>query len=49
MTLVMNRLLDFKLIEANDEEEKGGKSIEQQEDDALVLSDCVLLFDTEED
>ena len=49
MTLVMNQLLDSKLTEADDEEEKGGKSIEQQEDDALVLWDCVSLFDTEED
>ena len=29
MTLVMNQLLDSKLIEDNDEEEKGGKSIEK--------------------
>ena len=29
MTLVINQLLDSKLIEANDEEEKGGKSTEK--------------------
>ena len=49
MTLVMNQLLDTKLTEANDEEVKGGKSIEKQENDALVIWDCVSLFDTEED
>ena len=47
MTLVMNQLLDSKLIEAGDEEEKGNKSTEKQEDDALVLWGCVSLFDTE--
>ena len=49
MTLVMNQLLDSKLIEADDEEEKGNKSTERQEDDALVLWDCVSLFDTEDE
>ena len=49
MTLVMNQLLDSKLTEAGDEEEKGNKSIEKQEDDALVLWDCVSLFDTEDE
>ena len=48
MTLVMNQLLDSKLRDANDEEEKVGKSIEKQENDALVLWDCVSLFDIEE-
>ena len=48
MTLVMNQLLDSKLTEANDEEEKGDKSTEKQENDALVLWDYVSLFDTEE-
>ena len=47
MTLVMNQLLDSKLTKADDEEEKGNKSTERQEDDALFLSDCVSLFDTE--
>ena len=41
MTLVMNQLLDTKLIEVDDEEEKGNKSTKKQEDDALVLWDCV--------
>ena len=49
MTLVMNQILDSKLTEANDEEEKGSKSTEKQEDDALVLWDRVSLFDTEEE
>ena len=42
----MNQLLDSKLIEDNDEEEKGGKATEKQENDAMVLWDCVFLFDT---
>ena len=48
MTLVMNQLLDSKLTEDNDEEEKGGKATEKQENDAMVLWDCVSLFDTKE-
>ena len=48
MTLVMNHLLDSKLTEDNDEEEKGGKATEKQENDAMVLWDYVSLFDTEE-
>ena len=48
MTLVMNQVLDSKLTEANDEEEKGGKSTEKQENDAWVLWDCISLFDIEE-
>ena len=49
MTLVMNQLLDSKLTKADDEEEKGNKSTEKQEDDALVLWDGVSLFDTEQE
>ena len=49
MTLVMNQLLDSKLTEADDEEEKGNKSMKEQEEDTLVLWDCVLMFDTEEE
>ena len=49
MTLVMNQLLDSKLIEADDDEEKGNKSTDKQEDNALVLWDCVSLFDKEEE
>ena len=45
----MNQLLDSKLIEANDEEEKGGKATEKQENDAMVLWDCVSIFDTEKE
>ena len=49
MTLVMNQLLDSKLTESDNEEEKNSKPTEKQEDDALVLWDCVSLFDTEEE
>ena len=49
MTLVMNQLLDSKLTEANDEEENDNKSTEKQEDDAMVLWDCVSMFDTEKE
>ena len=49
MTLVMNQLLDSKLTEDSDEEGKdNNKSIEKQEDEAMVLWDYVSLFDTEE-
>ena len=40
MTLLMNQLLDSKLTDANDEEEK---------DDATFLWDCVSIFDTEDE
>ena len=49
MTLVMNQLLDSKLTKANDEEENDNKSTEKQEDDAMVLWDCVSMFDTEKE
>ena len=50
MTLVMNQLLDSKLTEDNDEEGKGNnKSTEKQEDEAMILWDCVSLFDAEEE
>ena len=49
MTLVMNQLLDSKLTEVDDEEEKSNKYTKKQEDDALVLWDCVSLFDTEDE
>ena len=49
MTLVMNQLLDFKLTKDSDEEEKGNKTIEKQENDTMFLWDCVSLFDTEEE
>ena len=49
MTLVMNQLLDSKLTEVDEEEEKGNKSTEKQGDDALVLWDSVSLFDTEDE
>ena len=49
MTLLMNQLLDSKLTEAYDEEKKDNKPTEKQEDDALVLWDCVSMFDTLEE
>ena len=50
MTLVMNQLLDSKFTEDNDEEGKdSNKLTEKQEDDSMVLWDCVSLFDTEEE
>ena len=49
MTLVMNQLLDSKLTESDNEEEKNSKPTKKQEDDALVLWDCVSLFDTEDE
>ena len=50
MTLVMNQLLDSKLTEDNDEKGKdNNKLTEKQEDDAMVLWDCVLLFDADEE
>ena len=49
MTLVMNQLLDSKLIETDNEEEKNNQPIEKQEEDAFFLWDCVSLFETEEE
>ena len=49
MTLVMNQLLDSKLTKADEEEGKDNQPTEKQEEDALVLWDCVSLFDTEEE
>ena len=46
LTLVVNQLLDSKLTEDSDEEEKGNKTIEKQENDTMFLWDCVSLFDT---
>ena len=49
MTLVMNQLLDSKLTETSKQEEKDNQSTEKQEEDTLVLWDCVSLFDIEEE
>ena len=46
MTLVMNQLLDSKLTETDKEEEKDNQSTRKQEEDTLVLWDCVSMFDT---
>ena len=43
MTLVLNQLLDSKLTEADNQ------PTEKQEEDALVLWDCVSLFDTDDE
>ena len=48
MTLVMNQLLDSKLTTADEQEEKHNQPIEKQEEDVLVLWECVSLFDTYE-
>ena len=46
----MNQLLDSKLTEHNDEEGRdNNKSTGKQEDEAMVLWDCVSLFDTKEE
>ena len=45
----MNQLLDSKLTETGKEAEKDNQSTEKQEEYTLVLWDCVLIFDTEED
>ena len=37
MTLVMNQLLDSKLIEASEDKEKDHEPTEKQEEDTLVL------------
>ena len=50
MKLVMNQLLDSKLTEDNDEEGKDkNKPTEKHEDEAMVLWDCVSLFDGKEE
>ena len=49
MTLVMNQLLDSKLTETDKEEEKDNQSTRKQEEDTLVLWDCVSMFDVEEE
>ena len=41
MKLVMNQLLDSKLTEDGEEEEKGNQTIEKQEKDSMFLWDCV--------
>ena len=45
MTLVINQSLDSKLTETDNEEEKNNQSTKKQEEDALVLWDCVSMFD----
>ena len=49
MTLVMNQVLDSKLTETDEEEEKNNQSTEKQEDEAMVLWDYVSLFDAKEE
>ena len=49
MTLVMNKLLDPKLTETVDEKEKSHEPTETQEEDTLVLWDCVSMFNVEDE
>ena len=50
MTLVMNQLLDSKLIEDKDEEDKDNNtSTKKQKDDTMFLWDYVSLFDATEE
>ena len=49
MTLVMNQLLDSKLIEIAEEKEKYHELIETKEEDTLVLWDCVSMFNVEDE
>ena len=46
MTLVMNQLLDSKLTESDNEEERDNQPREKEEEDTLVLWDYVSMFDT---
>ena len=49
MTLVMNQLLDSKLTETLDEGEKVHEPTETQEEDTMVLWDCVSMFSIEDE
>ena len=49
MTLVMNQLLDSKLMEIVDGGEKDQKPIEIQEEDTMDLWDCAPLFSIEDE
>ena len=49
MTSVMNQLLDSKLTKTADEKEKDHEPIETQEEDTLVLWDCVSMFNIEDE
>ena len=48
MNLVMNQLLDSKLTETVDEKEKGHEPTKTQEENTLVLWDCVSMFNIED-
>ena len=49
MTLGMNWLLDSKLTETVDKEEKGHEPTETHEEDTMVLWDCVSMFSIEDE
>ena len=49
MTLVMNQLLDSKLTETEEEKGKDHEPTETQEEDTLVLWDCVSMFNMEDE
>ena len=45
----MNQLLDSKLTETVDEKEKDHEATKTQEEDTLVLWDCVSMFNVEDE
>ena len=49
MTLVMKQLLDSMLTETMEEKEKDHEPTETQEEDPLVLWDCVSMFNVEDE
>ena len=49
MTLVMNQLLDSKLTKTEEEKGKDHEPIETQEQDIVVLWDCVSMFNIEDE
>ena len=49
MTLVMNQLLGSKLTETVEEKKKDHEPTKTQEEDTLVLWDCVSMFNVEDE
>ena len=50
MTLVMNQLLDSRLIEEGDEERKESTTaMKEQEEETMVLWNSISLFDAEKE
>ena len=46
---LMNKLLDSKLTETVDEKEKSHEPTETQEEDTLILWDCVSMFNVKDE